>query len=83
MCDYSLHGVAARPAKVGDKLVTTHFWNTTTRGFSAVGEPRVAVCLLPGTEVVFEREVERQLTGFQLFSGGPPRYVIRWLDSGK
>ena len=67
MCDYSLHGVAARPAKVGDKLVTTHFWNTTTRGFSAVGEPRVAVCLLPGTEVVFEREVERQLTGFQLF----------------
>jgi hypothetical protein len=66
MCDYSLHGVAARPAKVGDKLVTTHFWNTTTRGFSAVGEPRVAVCLLPGTEVVFEREVERQLTGFQL-----------------
>ena len=66
MCDYSLHGVAARPAKVGDKLVTTHFWNTTTRGFSAVGEPRVVVCLLPGTEVVFEREVERQLTGFQL-----------------
>jgi hypothetical protein len=66
MCDYSLHGVAARPAKIGDKLVTTHFWNTTTRGFSAVGEPRVAVCLLPGTEVVFEREVERQLTGFQL-----------------
>jgi len=66
MCDYSLHGVAARPAKVGDKLVTTDFRNTTTRGFSAVGEPRVAVCLIPGTEVVFEREVERQLTGFQL-----------------
>ena len=66
MCDYSLHGVAARPAKVGDKLVTTDFRNTTTRGFSAVGEPRVAVCLLPGTEVVFEREVERQHTGFQL-----------------
>jgi hypothetical protein len=66
MCDYSLHGVAARPAKIGDKLVTTHFWNTTTRGFSAVGEPRIAVCLLPGTEVVFEHEVERHLTGFQL-----------------
>jgi hypothetical protein len=66
MCDYSLHGVAARPAKVGDKQVTTDFRNTTTRGFSAVGEPRVAVCLLPGTEVVFERVVERQLTGFQL-----------------
>jgi hypothetical protein len=66
MCDYSLQGVAARPANVGDKLVTTQFWNTTTRGFSAAGEPRVAVCLLPGTEVVFESKVERHLTGFQL-----------------
>jgi hypothetical protein len=28
-------------------------------GFSAEGEPRVAACLLPGTEVVFERDVER------------------------
>ena len=66
MCDYSLHGVAARPAKIGDKLVTTQFWNTTTRGFSAVDEQRVAVCLLPGTEVAFENKVERHLTGFQL-----------------
>ena len=66
MCDYSLHGIAARPVRIGDKLVTTHFWNTTTRGFSAVDEPRVAVCLLPGTEVAFENEVERHLTGFQL-----------------
>ena len=66
MCDYSLHNVAFRPAKVGDKLVTTEFWNTTTHGFSPVGEPKVAVCLLPGTEVVFESEVQRRVTGFQL-----------------
>ena len=66
MCDYSLHGVASRPAKVGDKLVTTRFCNTTTCGFSAVGEPNIAVCLLSGTEVGFENEVERVLTGFQL-----------------
>ena len=26
MCDYSLHNVASRPAKVGDKLVTTQFF---------------------------------------------------------
>ena len=58
MCDYSLHLVASRPAKVGDKLVTTEFNNSLTRGFAAVGEPHVAVCLLPGTEVAFEREVE-------------------------
>jgi hypothetical protein len=56
MCDYSLHGVASRPAKVGDKLVTTHFTNSFTRGFAAVGEPNVAVCLRPGTELVFEKD---------------------------
>ena len=67
MCDYSLHGVATRPAKVGDKLVTTQFWNTNTRGFSAASESRVAVCLIPGTEVVFERDAKRALTGFQIF----------------
>ena len=65
MCDYSLHTVATRPAKVGDKLVTTEFWNTMTRGFTAVGEPKVAVCLLPGTEVAFEANVRSELTGFQ------------------
>jgi hypothetical protein len=58
MCDYSLHHVATRPAKVEDQLVTTSFGNSITRGFAAVGEPRVAVCLLPGTEVAFERNVE-------------------------
>ena len=58
MCDYSLHHVMSRPAKVGDKLVTTKFNNSITRGFAAVGEPNVAVCLLPGTEVAFEREIE-------------------------
>ena len=58
MCDYSLHDVASRPAKVGDKLVTTQFVNSITRGFAAVGEPHVAVCLLPGTEVAFEKEIE-------------------------
>jgi hypothetical protein len=66
MCDYSLQGVASVPAKVGDKLVTTQFWNTTTRGFAAVGEPAVAVCVLPGTEVAFENDVYREPTGFQL-----------------
>jgi hypothetical protein len=58
MCDYSLHSVATRPAKVGDKLVTTQFANCLTRGFSAIGEPNVAVCLLPGTEVAFENRIE-------------------------
>jgi len=58
MCDYSLHYVANRPAKVGDKLVTTRFRESSTRGFAAIGEPNVAVCLLPGTEIAFDREVD-------------------------
>ena len=57
MCDYSLEHLASRPAKVGDKLVSTKFPNSITRGFSAVGEPNVAVCLMPGTELAFEQEV--------------------------
>src|SRR5260370_40457927 len=47
MCDYSLHAVATRPAKVGDQLVSTSFANSITRGFAEVGELKVAVCLLP------------------------------------
>jgi len=58
MCDYSLHGVLNRPARVGDKLLSTNFVNSFTRGFTAVGEPKVAVCLRPGTELAFERDVE-------------------------
>jgi hypothetical protein len=58
MCDYSLQHVASRPAKIEDKLVVTKFNNSITRGFAAVGEPYVAVCLLPGTEITFEENVE-------------------------
>ena len=58
MCDYSLQSVASRPAKVGDRLISSSFSDAITRGFTAAGEPEVAVCLLPGTEVAFEHEVE-------------------------
>jgi hypothetical protein len=58
MCDYSLHHVASRPAKIDDKLVTTKFQTSITLGFSAIGEPNVAVCLMPGTELAFEKNVE-------------------------
>ena len=57
MCDYSLHLVASRTAKVGDKLVSTKFPQTITRGFASVDDRNVAVCLLPGTELAFDEEV--------------------------
>ena len=56
MCDYSLHNVKSRPAKVGDKLTTRDF-STGTRGFAASEDARMAVCVLPGTELSFERDV--------------------------
>src|SRR5689334_13847547 len=58
MCDYSLHAVASRPAAIGDRLVTTGFANTYTRGFAGVEERTVAVCLLPGTELAFDKDVD-------------------------
>jgi hypothetical protein len=72
MCDYSLEHVASRAAKVDDLLVTTQFKNAITRGFAEVGEPNVAVCVLPGTELAFEREVE-----YDYFLGFFPKRKLR------
>ena len=77
MCDYSLHHIGSRPAKVSDKLVTAELAKSSTRGFAAVGEygaklvihdgpPKVAVCLLPGTELAFDEDV-RYDRAFSLF----------------
>lgn len=65
MCDYSLHGVASRPAKIGETLITGKFKESLTRGFAAAGEPAVAVCLKPGTELAFEAEVRWQYAWLQ------------------
>ena len=58
MCDYSMHAVATRPAQVGETLITTTFRGTSTRGFASEGEPAVAVCMLPGTELAFAENVK-------------------------
>jgi len=57
MCDYSLHSVQSRPAKVGDKLTTPNF-NTGSRGFAAQEDAWTAVCVLPGTELAFGKPVK-------------------------
>jgi hypothetical protein len=62
MCDYSLHSVKSRPAKVGDKL-TTHNFGMGTRGFAASEDMNVAVCVLPGTELSFAEKVKCLPTG--------------------
>lgn len=63
MCDYSLERIASRAAVTGDRLVTANFLGTITRGFAGIGNPNTAVCLRPGTELVFDL---------------PPKYYQEW-----
>ena len=56
MCDYSLQSIMSRPAKIGD-ILTTRDFGTGTRGFAAAEDARVAVCVLPGTELAFSNAV--------------------------
>lgn len=58
MCDYSLESHASRPAEIGQRIVTTAFPGTPTRGFCVLGDPNTAVCLQPGTELAFDSPIE-------------------------
>src|SRR4029079_15205103 len=58
MCDYSLHALATRPAKVGETLISTTSRGTSTRGLARAREHASAVCMLPGTELAFEQNVK-------------------------
>ena len=57
MCDYSLHAVSSRPAELAETIVSTGFAGTQTHGFASPADPTVAVCLRPGTELVFDENV--------------------------
>ena len=83
MCDYSLHLIASRPARVGDKLISTSFPHTMTRGFASVDDRNTAVCLLPGTELAFEKEIRCE-TGLILSWGlGHKVAKFRQIDKGR
>lgn len=60
MCDYSLERLASRSAVAADRLISTSFPGTVTRGFAGAGDLNTAVCMRPGTEIAFD---------------APPRYV--------
>lgn len=65
MCDYSLKHLASRPAKVGDKLVTSKGLNGLgyaggmTTGLFAPEDLMTAVCVLPGTELAFADKAKK------------------------
>jgi hypothetical protein len=82
MCDYSLHNVKSRPAQVGDKLTTRNF-NTGTRGFAASEDASMAVCVLPGTELVFDRPVSyrpRGLFGWRARADNQTTAIFRQIN---
>lgn len=85
MCDYSLHVVSSRPAEVGETIVSSAFAGTTTRGFTSPSDPATAVCLRPGTEVVFDdfvradgrifnRVIRERLARFRQVDTDKPNY---------
>jgi hypothetical protein len=70
MCDFSLQYSKSRPAVVADRL-TTHNFGRGTNGFKGADEPigdATAVCVLPGTEIAFDKVpqmracIEKKLT---------------------
>jgi hypothetical protein len=75
MCDYSLNNVASRSAKVGDKLTSTSFSGSFSHGFAGIGEPDVAVCVLPGTELAFDKDVATRK--FSIFGIGGQTFPHR------
>jgi hypothetical protein len=81
MCDYSLHNVRTRPAKVGEKLVT-HDFGTGTRGFAAPEDCSVAVCILPGTELAFEKPVKYHATLMCRANTGHTVAIFRQINKG-
>ena len=72
MCDYSLMHVASRDAKVEDVLKTSAFIGTTSHGFTPVGEPNVACCVRPGTEIAFTETIKYRET-----------WVMTYADTGQ
>lgn len=74
MCDYSAEGVPSRSAVVGDALVSGPIsWHTT--GFVAKNDG-VAVCLLPGTELAFDRPVSYKEQGGIGWDDKPKIHIV-------
>jgi hypothetical protein len=84
MCDYSLHSVKSRPAQVGDKLTTRNF-DTGTRGFAASEDACMAVCVLPGTELAFDKPVRyrpRRLFDWRAGAANQATAIFRQINKG-
>ena len=83
MCDYSLHLVANRPARVGDELVSTRFRNPLTRRFCR--NRRAGRGRLPATRdrsLRSKRDVERD-AAFRFFRGRSLKQTVARFPAGQ
>ena len=71
----------ARPAKIGDELITSR---SSPCGFAAVGKPDGAISLLTGTELAFDKDI-KYYHRFSLlrFSRGYKAAKFRQFSPGK
>ncbi len=83
MCDFSAKAAKQRAAEQNDLLITRKI-STHTTGFTAVADPVTAVCLLPGTELAFDKNIvslqaaPKSPLRMLLTAGGPTRVVHRF-----
>ena len=85
MCDYSIENCKTRDARVGDRLVSGRIRSTDaagwtrSKGFHAEGDDGTAICLRPGTELVFEGDV-RFVPGVETSSSNDSTAIFREVD---
>ena len=65
-------------AAAGQRLVTSRIPGSTTRGFSEVGEPAVAISLLPGTKLRSTTRLRPSRFSLDGRSAGSARRVARF-----
>jgi hypothetical protein len=85
MCDFSLQHAKSRPAAVADKLVSHNFGRGTI-GFKGVDDPigdATAVCILPGTELAFEKPIKLRWPADGLGEGQFTTAIFRQRDKDK
>jgi len=73
---------ANTPSQSGRKTRHTRFPHRRTRGFAAPEDCSVAVCILPGTELAFERPVKYHATLMFPADTGHTVAIFRQINKG-
>lgn len=71
MCGHRRHNVFVRPARLADRLITAQFAHN--RGFADANDHTTEVCVVAGTQLVFDCHIECEPTG----PGAAPKKLRR------